>query len=183
MKKIIFLTLVGIALLFTGCKSQQDPIAKEKERAIKAVAAQSLYEAAVKALNQQNFVFEADRLSYTNNKPEPVNPGSNFISLSGEVANVEIFPRTLILDSSAIRDINVKGNATNIEMKTDAKGNVTFKMYVKGTDIEATITINMSNGKNNSTAIISPNFDGKTITLYGHLYEFETTKEYEEKTE
>lgn len=182
MKKIISLTL-GIVLLLTGCKSQQDPIAKEKEKAIKAAAAQNLYEAGVKALNERNFVFEAEKLSYTNHKPEPVNPGANFISLSGEVANVQIFPRTLILGSSAIRDINVKGNAANTEIKTDAKGNVTFKMYVKGPDIEATITINMSNGNNNSTVIISPNFDGKTITLYGHIYEFETTKGSEEKTE
>lgn len=179
MKKTIFLIL-GAVLLLAGCKSQQDPATKEREKAIKAAAQESLYQAAAKALNTKNFVFEAERLSFRNNKPEPVNPGANFISLSGEQANVQIFPRTLIMGSSAIRDINVKGDASNIETTTDAKGNITLKTYVKGQYIEATITINLVKGSNNATAIISPNFDGKTITLYGHVYEFKTTKEYKE---
>lgn len=181
MKKTIFL-LLGTVLLLTGCKNQKDPATKEREKAQKAIEQQNLYLAAAQALNTRNFVFEAERLSYRNNKPELVNPGANFISLSGEQANVQIFPHTLIMGSSAIRDINVKGDASNIETTTDAKGNMTFKTYVKGQYIEATITINLSKGGNRATAVISPNFDGKTITLYGNVYEFKTTKEYKEVT-
>lgn len=172
MKKISFLIL-GTFFLLSGCKNQQDSASKNGTDADMQV----LYATAVKSLNDRNFLFEADRLSYQNHKPEIINPGANYISLQGDEATVQIFPRSEIAGTTAIRNINVKGTASNVEVKANDKGDITFKMYVKGVDIEATIMINVEKKVNRYTATITPNFDGKKITLFGKIYALETPEE------
>jgi len=167
MKKILFLVIAAI-LFPMACMSQDEKMTKEQKKAAQELALKDLYDRAVKAMEDRKFIVEADELSYQNDKTNPVNPGSNFISLEGEQATIQIFPGGSFINTR--NNFSLKGAASNIEMKTNKKGNVTFRMYVISNDIQLIVSIKMDNKKNKCTATITPSLSGDRITLYGNLY-------------
>lgn len=71
---------------------------------------------------------------------------------------------------NGIGGITVEGNASNVEMKTDKKGNITFSMMVQGVAVSANVTFRMVKGSNKCTATVSPNFNSNRISFTGTLY-------------
>lgn len=167
MKKTLFLILAAI-LLPIVCWGQEEKMTKEQKKAAIAIAQKDLYDRAVEAMNDRNFIVQADELSYQNDKTNPVSPGANFVSLEGEEAIIEIFPGTSFL--SQRNNFRIKGTASNIEMRTNKKGKVTFRMYVTSNEGHVTVSIMMDNKSNKSTVILTPDFSGDRISLYGKAY-------------
>lgn len=170
MKKILILILAAI-LLPIACMSQEQKMTKEQKKAAIALAEKELYDKAVAAMNDRSFIVEADELSYQNDKTNPVSPGANFVSLEGEQATIEIFPGSSFL--SQRNNFRIRGTASNIEMRTNKKGKVTFRMYVTSNDGHVTVSIMMDNKSNKSTVILTPDFSGDRITLYGKAYQMD----------
>ena len=176
MKKIVLL----LAVLLFGAGSmmaQQDKSAekaakqaekeaKKAEKAAKKAAeeaeANALFEQAVQALKNKDFVLEADRIEFKR--------GTNFVSVKGEKATIQLAFNTPAAGPNGIGGITVDGTTSGVQMKTDKKGNVMYEMNVQGVAVSARVTFRMAKGTNKCTATVSPNFNSNRISFTGNLY-------------
>ena len=163
MKRVLLLLAV---LLFSAgtMMAQQDKAAekaakkaeKEAKKAAEAAEQMALFEQGVQALKEKDFVLEAERVEFKRGQFVYVTPSTNFVSMKGDRATIQLAFNTAAAGPNGIGGITVDGSASNIEMKTDKKGNVTFSMMVQGT--------------NKCTATVSPNFNSNRISFTGYLY-------------
>ena len=145
MKKIVLL----LAVLLFGAGSmmaQQDKSAekaakqaekeaKKAEKAAKKAAeeaeANALFEQAVQALKNKDFVLEADRIEFKRGSFVYVTPNTNFVSVKGEKATIQLAFNTPAAGPNGIGGITVDGTTSGVQMKTDKKGNVMYEMNVQ----------------------------------------------------
>ena len=170
MKRVLLLLAV---LLFSAgtMMAQQDKAAekaakkaeKEAKKAAEAAEQMALFEQGVQALKEKDFVLEAERVEFKRGQFVYVTPSTNFVSMKGDRATIQLAFNGPV---SGPND----GSASNIEMKTDKKGNVTFSMMVQGVAVSANVTIRMVKGTNKCTATVSPNFNSNRISFSGYLY-------------
>ena len=165
MKKKAILFLLTI-LLITSCASQKDPAVIAAEEAVQ----KAWFDKAVQALNDREFVLEAERITFRSGRSVYVNSNTNFVSLHGDNATVQIALNTPYAGPNGIGGITVDGRASNVKMETDKKGNISFSMFVTGAVISATVYFQMANGSNQCSVTVNPNFSNNRITFTGSLY-------------
>ena len=144
--------------------------AKEAEKAAAEAEAKALFEEAKAALEAQDFVLEADRIEFKRGNWAYVTPSTNFVSLIDGQATVQLAFNGAFSGPNGIGGITVEGTPSNISLKTDKKGNITFQMMVQGVGISATVWVQMINGSAKCTATVSPNFSSNRISFTGTLY-------------
>mgnify|MGYP001157665413 CR=1 FL=1 len=115
------------------------------------------FETAKKAIFDKDFVLEADRVEFKRGNFKYVTPSTNFVSLIDGKATVQLSFDGAFSGPNGIGGITVEGTPSNVEVETDKKGNVNFKMMVQGIGISASITIRMIEGSSKCTATVSPN--------------------------
>ena len=140
MKKIVLL----LAVLLFGAGSmmaQQDKsaekAAKQAEKAAEEAEANALFEQAVQALKNKDFVLEADRIEFKRGRFVYVTPNTNFVSVKGEKATIQLAFNTPAAGPNGIGGITVDGTTSGVQMKTDKKGNVMYEMNVQGVAVSA----------------------------------------------
>ena len=173
MKRVLLLLAV---LLFSAgtMMAQQDKAAekaakkaeKEAKKAAEAAEQMALFEQGVQALKEKDFVLEAERVEFKRGQFVYVTPSTNFVSMKGDRATIQLAFNTAAAGPNGIGGITVDGSASNIEMKTDKKGNV----MLQGVAVSANVTIRMVKGTNKCTATVSPNFNSNRISFTGYLY-------------
>jgi hypothetical protein len=158
--------LFALALFaLTGCKSQ-DPAVKAANEAEQ----QAWFAKAVQALNDHEFVLEADQVTFKRGNFVYVNGNTNFVSLHKDRATIQLAFNSPYAGPNGIGGITVEGSASNITTSTDKKGNVTFTMSVIGIGVSARVVIQMADGTNRCSATVYPNFSSNVITFSGNLY-------------
>ncbi len=161
----LFIGLFAAAiLLFTGCKTSQ------QDAALQLAENQAKFEVAVQALNDREFVLEADRINFKRGRVAYVTANTNFVALHGSDATIQMAFNSPYAGPNGIGGITLDGRATSVDMKTDKKGNITFDMTVQGPVISAKVTLQMIKGTNQCTATILPTFSGNRISFTGYLY-------------
>ena len=165
MKAIVFL-LTSTLLIFAGCKTQQDPTKVAAEKA----GQKMWYEKAVQALNDREFVLEAERIDFKYGNFVYVNANTNFISMHGDKATIQMAFNSPYAGPNGIGGITVDGTVSNVKMETDKNGNVSFSMTVQGAAISASVTLQLTSGSNLCYATINPNFSSNRISFRGELY-------------
>lgn len=168
MSKILFI-LVTSMLFFTGCKTQKDPAQKVVADAERAYWG----EKAIQALNERKFVLEADRIDFKYGNFAYVSSSTNFISMNGDKATIQMAFNSPYAGPNGIGGITVDGNASNVKMETDKKGVVTFSMMVQGIGVSANVFIRIYKGDNKCDAVVTPNFNSNRISFRGSLYQEE----------
>ncbi|MCD8176395.1 MAG: DUF4251 domain-containing protein [Tannerellaceae bacterium] len=156
-------------ILLTASCSTSSP-----ERLARKAAEQTqdslLYVQAVNALSEREFVLEADRIDFKRGRFAYVTPNTNFVSMHGDKATIQLAFNTAYAGPNGIGGITVDGLASNVKMETDKKGNINFSMMVQGTAVSANVTIRMVQGSSRCTATVTPNFNSNRITFTGLLY-------------
>ena len=164
MKRIVsFIVVLAVAMCGMTQVMAQKSITKEAkkvEREIKkqerlaqdAVEGQEEFNAAVQAINNQSFVLEANNIQPMNGQVFYVNSNTNFVSLNDGQAMVQIASNSPYPGPNGLGGITVQGSASNIQTKQDDKGNV----Y-------------LTNGTNNATVTVDPNFSGRNLRMTGTL--------------
>ena len=89
--------------------------------------------------------------------------------MDGEHAPVQIAANNALAGPNGIGGITVDGSRKEMKITTDKKGNVNCSFSVQGIGISAQVYITLTNGGNNASARISPNFNSNTLTLNGVL--------------
>lgn len=126
------------------------------------------YVNAVKALDSLDFVLEADKLVFKYGNMAFVQSNTNFISLYDDEAVVQVAPYNAG-GPNGVGGITLDGRASNIKMRTDKKGTITYSMNIQGAAISAVVTITLHKGSSTATAVIEPTFSSNRITLSGKL--------------
>lgn len=138
---------------------------KAEEQAYDAAA----YQQAVQALQNKKFVLEADQVIFRNGQSSFVSSTTNFVMMNGQRATVQVAFNTPYPGPNGIGGVTVDGNASDVKITTDKKGNVNCSFSVQGIGISAQVFISLTNGGNNATVTVNPNFNNNTITLSGNL--------------
>ncbi|PXV69176.1 uncharacterized protein DUF4251 [Dysgonomonas alginatilytica] len=173
MKTILFI-LTSITLVLTGCSTTKDPVAS----AVNDAEQQMRYDMAIEALNNREFVLEADRITFKYGQNAFVSPNTNFISMSGDKATIQLAFNSPYAGPNGMGGITVDGSVTNVKMKTDKKGNVTYSMNVMGAGVSAIVFFNITAGTNQCSARVTPNFNSQVITFTGYIYSKEESNVY-----
>lgn len=177
MKKILF--LLAILLIGTGAMMAQDDKTSQKEakkaekeakKATEQAEQMALFEQAKQALENKDFVLEAERVEFKRGSYVYVTPNTNFVSLVDNRASIQLAFNGGRPGPNGIGGITVEGNISNYEIKTDKKGNVTVNMMVQGVAVSASVSIRLIHGSNRCLATVNPNFNSNRVTFNGFLY-------------
>lgn len=168
-------TLIALALVLGSLApltAQNKMTAKEKRtqtRQERKIAQQKvkeeLYQDAVRALENNTFVLEANRLIFKRGRSANVSSIKNFISMANKKATVQVSfdtPRPL---QNGLGGFTVEGNVSDIRMKKDKKGSIIYSFLVQGVSISAQVSLTLHRGSNNVSANISPSFHSNTLTM------------------
>ena len=131
------------------------------------------------ALRNQDFVLEADNVQFRNGNTVFVNSSTNFISVKGNRAVVQISPSNFASGPNGLGGVTVDGMITGQQTMTDKKGRVTYSFNVMGVGINAQVEIYMIPGTNNASATIYPNFNSNTIWMTGNVVPYESSDVFE----
>lgn len=171
---LITLVLVSAATLMYAQSSSETRQAERKaqreaQKAREKAENERNYAIAVQALKEGKFVLEADQLVFKRGRSAFVSSTTNFVLMDGEHASVQIAANNALAGPNGIGGITVDGSRKEMKITTDKKGNVNCSFSVQGIGISAQVYITLTNGGNNASARISPNFNSNTLTLNGVL--------------
>ena len=127
------------------------------------------------ALRNQDFVLEAESLQFRNGSTVFVNSSTNFISVKGNRAVVQISPSNFASGPNGLGGVTVDGYISEQQTRTDSKGRITYSMNVTGIGINAEVEIYMYPGSNRATATVYPNFNANTVWLEGSIVPYENS--------
>lgn len=193
MKQIVILMALLLATLTAGAQNErriytsgelkamqrrtERKATREQQKQAQAIQDSIYYAKALRALENLDFVVEADQLVFRRGQTAFVSSMTNFISLSDEKAVVQVAPFNGG-GPNGVGGVTVEGKASNILTKMDKKGNVTFSMNVMGTGISASVRLQLYKGSNRVSVTVSPNFNSNTVTLNGKLLPTEWSSVY-----
>ena len=127
------------------------------------------------ALANQDFVLEADNITFKNGMTAYVNSNTNFISVKGNRAVVLISPSNFASGPNGVGGVTVDGMITGQKVMTDSKGRITFSMNVMGIGINAQVEIYMYPNSNRASATVYPNFNSNTVWRDGTIVPYESS--------
>ncbi len=161
----------GGLTLFAQTNEQPEKSKKQIKKEMEAARDSILFRQAVEALEEREFVLEADRVEFKRGRMVYVTPSTNFVSVKGDQATIQLsFNNTVRPGPNGIGGITVDGRVSNYQVKTDKKGNITVTMMVQGVAVSAQLTFQMFKGTNKCTATVNPNFNSYRTSFTGTLY-------------
>lgn len=131
------------------------------------------------ALQNQDFVLEADNVTFKNGSTVFVNSNINFISVKGNRAVVQISPSNMASGPNGVGGVTVDGTISGQQIKTGKDGRITLSMNVTGIGINAQVEIYMFPDSNKATATVYPNFNSNTVWLNGTIVPYENSSVFE----
>lgn len=162
---IVFVSALFIVL--SGCASKKTP----EQIALEKVEQQVLYHNALTALTNQDFVIEADKVTFRNGGFSYVNPNTNFVSVKGDKSSVQLaFSQAMNAGPNGLGGITLDGTVSNVKTSTDKKGNTYYTLSVTGIAISAVLNVTLYANSHQCQVVVNPNFSGNRITFTGYLY-------------
>ena len=128
------------------------------------------------AVKNQDFVFEAQTVQFRNGSTVFVNSMTNFISVKGNRAVVQISPSDFAAGPNGVGGVTVDGRVSGQEFRVGKKGFATYSFSVTGIGINAQVEIYLTPGTNQASATIYPNFNSNTVWLEGNIVPYENSK-------
>lgn len=181
----MLLTLILMLALGFGATStaraqspelQQEELTRAQKRKVRkqleAIQDSLDYAAAVKALQERNFVMSADQLVFKHGETAFVTSATNFVSLTGDDAVVQIAPFNSGGPNS-VGGITVEGKASSVKVDRDKRGTLLFSMNVSGLGISAMVTISLPEGSNRASLLVESMYRSGRITLNGRLLPYD----------
>ena len=172
MKKILSTLVICVAFLSTGVLQAQETereLTREEKKEMQAKLDSLLFEEAKQALNDKAFTLEADKVVFKYGQMAYVNSNTNFVSVDGEQAVVQVAFNIPVSGPNGLGGVTVDGSVSSYEVKEDKKGNLRLTMNVMGAGISARVEIGMMKGSNQASVEIFPNFNSNRLTLNGVL--------------
>lgn len=134
---------------------------------------------AIAAIRNKDFVLEADNVTFRNGSTVLVNSTTNFISVKGNKAVVQISPSNYASGPNGVGGVTVQGAISGYEIRTDKKGRIYLSMNVNGIGISAQIELFITPGSNYAQATIYPNFNSNTVWVDGTIVPYDSSDVFE----
>ena len=150
-----------------------------QDRMLNALADSLAYVQGKAALANRDFVFEAESVTFKNGKTAFVNSTTNFISLKGNKAVVQISPSNFASGPNGVGGVTVEGSVSGLEVKKGKNGRTVLTMNVMGIGINAQVEVYMYPDTNSATATVYPNFNSNTIWIQGSVVPYENSNVFE----
>jgi hypothetical protein len=169
MKKIVLFMIMTLTLLAGHIQAQdtEKKLSREEKKALQEQLDSLFAVEAIQAINEKAFTLEADQVVFKYGNMAYVNSNTNFVSVKGDKAVVQVAFNIPVSGPNGIGGVTVDGSVSDYEVKTDKKGNLSLSMNVMGTGISARVNISMPKGTNKATVEINPNFNSNRMTLNG----------------
>ena len=179
MKKIVLFMIMTLTLLAGHIQAQdtEKKLSREEKKALQEQLDSLFAVEAIQAINEKAFTLEADQVVFKYGNMAYVNSNTNFVSVKGDKAVVQVAFNIPVSGPNGIGGVTVddmsrddhhdEKYAGKDEVKTDKKGNLSLSMNVMGTGISARVNISMPKGTNKATVEINPNFNSNRMTLNG----------------
>ena len=182
MKKVLFLTTL-LLLSFTvttfaqtskeARAARREALKKERaaRRALEAQQDSIAYMKAVEALNEGDFVLEANNVSFPNGITRFVSSNTNYVQVKDGkgIVQTAFTNFSYAPTPNGIGGVTVEGDISGMKIKQDKDGNYYCNYMIQGIAISATISITLTGGTNQASVTISPNFNNNTMTMLGIL--------------
>ena len=182
MKKVLFvaaLLLVCFSVTMNAQTKKEERAAKrealkkerEARRAIEMQIDSIAFMKAVNALEEGEFVLEANNVTFPNGLVRFVSSNTNYVQMdNGEgVVQTAFSNFTYSPGPNGLGGVTVEGKISSPTLNKDKDGNVYYTFSIQGVAISATVSISLTAGTNNACAQISPNFNGNNMTMTGSL--------------
>lgn len=127
----------------------------------------------------QDFVLEADQVTFKNGSSVFVNSNTTFISVKGNRAVVQVSPSNFSPGPNGVGGVTVDGMISGMQKMIDNKGGVNITFNVTGIGLNAQIQIYMYPGTNQATATVYPNFNSNTVWIQGDIVPYESSSVFE----
>ncbi len=137
---------------------------------------------AQKAVEDSSFVVEADAVTFKYGTRIQVNSTTNFISMNGDRAVVQIAPSYTFSGPNGVGGVTVEGTVSNVRKSFDRKGRMNFSMNVTGRGINATVSFTVYPGSNRVIAEVSPTFHSNGVRLEGYIVPYDFSRTFEGTT-
>ena len=134
---------------------------------------------AIAAIRNKDFVLEADNVTFRSGNTVLVNSTTNFISVKGNRAVVQISPSNYASGPNGVGGVTVQGTISGYQIKTDKKDRVYLSMNVNGIGISAQIELFISPGSNYAQATVYPNFNSNTVWIQGTVVPYDSSNVFE----
>jgi hypothetical protein len=131
------------------------------------------------AVQNRDFVLEADQVTFKNGSTVFVNSTTTFISVKGNRAVVQISPSNFSSGPNGVGGVTVDGSISGMKSMVDKKGRTTLSFNVMGIGINAQIEIYMVPGTNRASATIYPNFNSNTVWVEGDIVPYSSSNVFE----
>ena len=145
----------------------------DKDRQLRELADSLAGVQAMAAVQNQDFVLVASQVTFRNGMTTFVNTATNFISVKGKRAVVQISPSNFASGPNGVGGVTVSGMITGQKTMTDKHGRMTYSFNVMGVGINAQVEIYMYPGSNGATATVYPNFNSNTVWIEGNIVPYE----------
>ena len=134
---------------------------------------------AAAAVQNRDFVLEADQVTFKNGNTVFVNSNTTFVSVKGNRAVVQISPSNFAAGPNGVGGVTVDGSISGMQRMVDKRGNTTISFNVTGIGINAQIEIYMTPGTNRASATIYPNFNSNTLWVEGEIVPYNNSDVFE----
>ena len=122
---------------------------------------------AIAAIRNKDFVLQVDNVTFRSGNTAFVNSSTNFISVKGNRALVQISPSNFAAGPNGVGGVTVDGGISGYQITTDRKGRVNLTYNVSGIGISAQVEVYIVPGSTYAQATIYPNFNSNTLWLSG----------------
>ncbi len=185
MKRVFYFTLLFCVLCGTASYAQHHRSARGKawraereelrarERAMEQQNDSAAYRAALEALQQGDWVLEADNINFFNGITRFVSSTTNYISCNDGEGTVQTAYANFVYSPNGLGGVTVQGDVSGGRMSTDKDGNVYCSFSIQGSAVSATVYVTLTGGTNQASATVNPNFSGRSMTFNGYLVPYD----------
>ena len=128
---------------------------------------------AIAAMRNRDFVLLVDNVTFNNGNTIYVNSTTNFISVKGNRAVVQISPSNYSPGPNGLGGVTVDGQISSYQITTDKRGNINLSYNVSGIGLNAQIEVYLVLGSSDVQATIYPNFNSNTLWISGEVVPYE----------
>jgi len=174
--------LLGLSTVTQAHAQNSDPMmTRQEKRAMRkrqrTAADMAQFEQAKQALENGDWVLEANRLYTKWGRLINVSDQTNFVSLENNTAYMQLAFNGYT-GPNGLGGITLKGKPTQIKMTEDKNGNITYQMSVIGNALTADITVRLNKGNNFADAEVNAATTSARLRFAGQLVPLDQSTTY-----
>ncbi len=181
MKRIFYLTLLFCLLCGMSSYAQSHRSERGKawrmererhraeDRAMEQRQDSVAYQEALEALKAGSWVLEADNINFFSGITRFVSSSTNYISCDEGEGTIQTAYANFTYSPNGLGGVTVQGDVSGGRMSTDKDGNVYYSFSIQGNAVSATVYLTLTGGTNQASAMVNPNFSGRSMTFNGYL--------------